>query len=285
MVAAAGGATAHTSYSGRDYMTDGSFDGVGTYTQSGQSVTSNFGWADGTDADYGDTHRLRAHRFTLTGTSNVTIGVTRQAGVSFTPHGSTIPIVADDDLIPAFSLYSGVFFTGPEFSPSYHDGSDHPDFIANHPGYPTSSSYYKGKEGPAEGAFLALDDVWFGNSLDQADQPGEVWQSNSIAYLGHAVDGAGVDNNGDGLIDVLGDGLADGAAFASYLLGAGSYTVWLGGVCYECQDNDPNGILDGRGYTTSLQVQPVPVPAALWLFGSGVASLGLMARRRYVRTC
>jgi hypothetical protein len=41
-------------------------------TISNQAVSSNFGWADGTDDDFGDSHRLRAFRFTLNQARQVT---------------------------------------------------------------------------------------------------------------------------------------------------------------------------------------------------------------------
>ena len=49
-------AMAHIGYSGRDF---GTFNGtVGeTQTRSNNAATGNFGWIDGTDADWGDTQR------------------------------------------------------------------------------------------------------------------------------------------------------------------------------------------------------------------------------------
>jgi hypothetical protein len=65
-----------------------------------------------------------------------------------------------------------------------------------------------------------------------------------------------------------------------YWLDPGIYTVALGGTCASC--NDPLDIhhFDARGYGVSLSVTPVPVPAAVYLFGSGVAALVGLARRR-----
>ena len=48
-------AMAHVGYTGRNF---GTFNGTSaTFTLSGQGVTGNYGWIDGTDADYGDAHK------------------------------------------------------------------------------------------------------------------------------------------------------------------------------------------------------------------------------------
>ncbi|MEO7560557.1 MAG: PEP-CTERM sorting domain-containing protein, partial [Nitrosospira sp.] len=64
-------AMAHVGYTGRNF---GTFDD--TYaisTRSDQAVTSNYGWSDGTDADYGDAHKTLAYRFTLLNPTDVTL--------------------------------------------------------------------------------------------------------------------------------------------------------------------------------------------------------------------
>jgi len=68
-------ASAHISYSGRDF---GVFYGGGpeaSVTIASNTVTSNFGWASGTDANLGDSHKLRAFRFTLLNTGVVSLEV------------------------------------------------------------------------------------------------------------------------------------------------------------------------------------------------------------------
>ena len=56
-------AIAHVGYTGRNF---GTFeDSYAISTRSNQSVTGNYGWIDGTDADYGDAHKTLAYRFTL----------------------------------------------------------------------------------------------------------------------------------------------------------------------------------------------------------------------------
>lgn len=64
-------ALAHVGYGGRNF---GTFDGTyATSTLGNQAVTGNYGWIDGTDPDYDDSHKLRAYRFTLLESSDVTL--------------------------------------------------------------------------------------------------------------------------------------------------------------------------------------------------------------------
>ena len=56
-------ASAHVSYTGRNFGTV--VPDASPVVITGQAVTSNFGWADGLDADFGDSHKVRAFRFNL----------------------------------------------------------------------------------------------------------------------------------------------------------------------------------------------------------------------------
>jgi|CXWL01.1.fsa_nt_gi hypothetical protein len=56
-------------------------------------------------------------------------------------------------------------------------------------------------------------------------------------------------------------------------LPAGTYTLFVGG-------NFAGGTGAPGKYTVSLSASPVPLPAAAWLFGSGLIGLGSMARAR-----
>jgi len=98
--------------------------------------------------------------------------------------------------------------------------------------------------------------------------------------------------------NTLGDG--SNSTLDSYLsapLGAGDYILAIGSCC----DFGASDIIDGLQYefpspnpvasetalfyqlTTSNNVSPVPVPAAVWLFGSGLFGLVGIARRRKER--
>jgi hypothetical protein len=58
-----GTASAHITYSGRDFGT--LVPNAAPVTIANQTVTGNYGWADGTDADNGDSHKVRYYRFNL----------------------------------------------------------------------------------------------------------------------------------------------------------------------------------------------------------------------------
>jgi hypothetical protein len=90
-------AWSHVSYSGRDF---GSFTGLehATATIANQAISGNFGWADAADADWGDSHKARWFKFTLSNEADVTITVAAKADATSTSVGG---------LTPAFSLYQG----------------------------------------------------------------------------------------------------------------------------------------------------------------------------------
>lgn len=253
----AGAANAHVSYNGRDLIVDGTFDGT-SYTLGAQTVTSRYGWADAADSDWGDSHRGRFMKFTLTGSSDVTITIQRQAGVAVTVGPNNPSGFALDDLAPAFSLYAGIVPV------AAYEGSDHPLFLANHAGYLPSSSYYSPTHaGPLEGAWNALGDFTLGNKLSEVGAAG--WAATTLSFLGYAIDGS--------LSALGGDGMADGLVSRQFHgLAAGTYTIVVGGACYECQIADANGMNNARGFSANLQVTPVPEPGlpALFLAGLGL---------------
>lgn len=265
-------ASAHVSYSTRDFFANGVQSG-NTWTLSNQRVTSDFGWADGADADWGDSHRLRWARFTLTDTSTVSITVSA-AGFDYLSGGSMLTALGD--LMPGFSLYRGI-------APgAAYEAGDHPDYIAHHPGLLPTVSYVvtnpSAPLGVREGAFNATGDFWLGNKLSEV---GDVaWASGHLVYVGHAVDGAGVDINGDGKLDLVGDGSANGSVTTSFTLGAGSYSLILGGADYASQYVDLAGGSAQRGFSAALTVSAVPEPDAWALMLAGVGLIGLIARRR-----
>lgn len=63
------------------------------------------------------------------------------------------------------------------------------------------------------------------------------------------------------------------ATFLFTNLAAGDYTLFVGG-------NYSGGSGSPGKYTVSLTASPVPVPAAIWLFGSALAGLGITGRRK-----
>lgn len=63
------------------------------------------------------------------------------------------------------------------------------------------------------------------------------------------------------------------ATFLFTNLTAGDYTLFVGG-------NFSGGTGAAGKYTVSLTASPVPVPAAVWLFGSALAGMGAIGRRK-----
>lgn len=127
-------AQAHIGYGGRNF---GSFDEAGgSVTISNQAVAGNFGWADGLDADFGDSHKLRAFRFTLTTDTTITFSVAANAGATATSVAG---------LIPAFSIYEGLAHLAP-LGADYDTAAPTLAYLATLGGI------------PKEGAFRALND-------------------------------------------------------------------------------------------------------------------------------
>jgi hypothetical protein len=160
-------ANAHLGYGGRDFGTYLA-SAEKTLTISVTNIAGLFGWADGTDADWGDSHRLRIFKFALAEPAQIHISVTGQAG-----------------FLPGYSLYSGL---ADPVSPD-HDASE-------------ISLAYLDTFGGKEGVFTALETWKVGSDLDTtfADMT-------TFTYIGHAADGtsanfgpaAGI--SGDGLAD------------------------------------------------------------------------------------
>jgi hypothetical protein len=158
---------AHIGYGGRDF---GIFsdDLDKTLNISGQTVTSNFGWADGTDADFGDSHRVRPFRFTLEDPMLITITIQGGGG-----------------LLPGFSIYSGLGHAVPD-----HDLA------------PVTLDYLQFLGGGKEGAFRALTNWRVGN-----DDGASFADLTAFIFEGYAVDGTAANFGptpgivGDGLAD------------------------------------------------------------------------------------
>jgi len=187
-------AHAHIGYGGRDF---GIFsdDLDKTLNISGQTVTSNFGWADGTDTDFGDSHRLRPFRFTLE--DPMLIKITIQGG---------------GGLLPGFSIYSGLAHLAPA--------------MADHDLAPITLDYLQFLGGGKEGAFRALNNWRLGN-----DDGVSFADLTTFMFEGYAVDGTAA--NFGPTPGIVGDGLADGVVSGTFALLPGNYTLFVGGADYS----------------------------------------------------
>lgn len=239
---AADTAHAHLTYTGRDF---GIFSGaIGqTATISNQAINGNHGFADATDDDYGDSHKARAFRFTLEAESDVQI--TFSANPTATP-------ASNPGLLPGLTLYSGLVHTPPA--------------AADHDFSPASAAYLATLPGPAkEGAWNARGDLVIGN--DDGDL-------SHLTFIGYAVDGTAA--NFGAAPGLVGDGLADGIVSAIFHLGAGSYTLLVGGADYLSQDTPSNVLPFGVAGT----VTTVPEVGTGALVAAGLVALRAAGRRR-----
>ncbi|MFZ4594756.1 MAG: immunoglobulin domain-containing protein, partial [Verrucomicrobiaceae bacterium] len=230
----AGTASAHISYTNRDFGT--LVPNAAPVTISNQTVTGNYGWADGTDDDNADSHKVRYYRFTLATPAYVT--------VSFS--GSTNGGARDGTIKPGFSIYQGLAHVAPITT------------APGSPDYDTSliSMAYRAQlettlGHPVEGCFHALKNWRIGGE----NQPGPTFDFDAadglstFVFKGYAADG---DSTLFGsTAGVIGDGNADGTITKSIYLQAGNYTVAVGGVNYAGQAPTPDATIYGLVGTIS----------------------------------
>lgn len=198
-------AEAHISYVARDL---GAYDPmvVRSSTIFSNTVSSDYGWASGTDANGGDSHKLRAFKFAMTTAGTIRILV---QGQSFDRSG--IPISALP--LPAFSIYRGLGHESPALAD--HDSSMI-STLWNDAAYGT---------GNWQGSFRGLADWKIGN--DDGSSFGDL---SSFTYMGNAADGTAAEF-GDAP-GILGDGNADGMVIHSLSLDSGFYSIFIGGGRY-----------------------------------------------------
>jgi len=245
-------AFAHLTYTSRDFGTLNPSNETTSVSKS-SSISSTFGWAYSTDADYGDSHRNRAFRFTLTTAGQI------QLSAQSTGAGNV--------LLPALSIYSGLAHIAPD--------------SLDHDGTLLSVSYLNGRFGPdvAQGSFNALGDWAIGNE-DVYNTPGDSTSSVAVpaslshfSYIGNVADGTST--NYGSSAGIHGDGTADGKVSAWFDLPAGDYTVMVGGATMY------SGSLPAGPYTSypvNVTLSVIPEPSAPLLFA--LTTLALASRRR-----
>ena len=251
-------ALAHVGYSGRDFGTlmynpDGSGK---TVTISTQTVSSGFGWADATDADWGDSHRGRFFRFTLSGSGDVQITAQRNL-LGTGPTGT---------FLPAFSLYSGLGQLAPEQG-----------------GHDASQLSIDSRPAGTEGSFRSLTDWSIGNddTYNTGGPTSGVLYAARLAYftyIGHAADGTSA--NFGSAAGIAGDGTADGFVTATFSsLAAGDYSLFVGGANYALQTTE-TGPTTFPTYGVNVTVGLIPEPSTSSLLLGSAALLALLRRRK-----
>jgi len=230
----AGTASAHISYTNRDFGT--LVPNAAPVTISNQTVTGNYGWADGTDEDNADSHKVRYYRFTLAAPAYVTIRFS----------GSTNGATRDGTIKPGFSIYQGLAHVAPiTTAPGSPDYDTSPISMA----YRAQLETTLGRT--VEGCFHALKNWRIGGE----NQPGPTFDFDAadglstFVFKGYAADG---DSTLFGsTAGVIGDGNANGTITKSIYLQAGNYTVAVGGVNYAGQTPTPDATIYGLVGTIS----------------------------------
>lgn len=244
-------AQAHIGYSGRDF---GSFTGLETrsITIANQAVTGNFGWIDASDASLGDSHKGRAFRFHLDNSAWIRVSIAANPGATATSVAG---------LLPGVSIYSGLaaiapFATSQTGLPSSADHDDGAASIAWRTDYAVKT-FGPGFDATAtDGCWNAVGDWRIGGD---GDLPGDFTQLSTFRYAL-----SNWDQDHDGAVTVQGQ------------LGAGDYTVFVGGV--DLANKTSSDATLTYGMTASLTVATVPEPAT-WAIGS-IGVIGLLALRR-----
>lgn len=230
-------AWAHLSYTNRNF---GTFSGLADASNSiTTTVTTNYGWAGAADGNLGDSHIGRAFRFTLQNT----------AWVDFTVDATSA------DLLPAFSIYSGLaaVSTGGVF-----------------PGTQTSADY------DTATASIVWRYSWaqanLGSDKSYTDTDGS-WNALGNWKMGGDGDAIGIDGELSSFIYQGSATTTTDVVTGKFLLGAGDYTVMIGG------NNAANNLAGAFGYTASLSVSAVPEPENMALLMAGLSLIGWQVRR------
>jgi len=263
--------SAHISYtanSARDFgvvdsPTYGAIDGSGlrSSTISGQTASGLFGWADATDADWGDSHRMRGLRFSLIENATISITIERASGTS-------------SDFLPGFSVYRGLAHNGAGIA------LDHDFGVISKANRPSTT----------EGSFRALSNWSIGNDPiynTNGDPTSGTKTTASMSYftfMGYAVDGTSA--NFGSTLGIIGDGTADGQITGIFNLAPGDYSIFIGGADYASQPvvtvpeygpaPAPNPTYSTYAFNAFLSV---PEPSTGMLILGGLSLLGLIRRR------
>lgn len=254
-----------------------SYSNTGGIISSRQDTTveSNIGWINGV-SNGADSHLVKSFGFEMSTSSSVSIFAEALSGIGTT----------SSDLVPSISIYSGKApYQAHDQAPIPVDynGDGLPDpFDANQSGTPL----YTFAPGQTGVFFATQDTTMWNHPADRYNVAG--------LQADYAAGNLSVDRDGNGIINQADVGLmAPEIGTVSYVdhifnstnpsvewsgtLGPGFYTFLVGG-------SDPNEpastALLLRGLRVNFEAAPVPLPAAAWLFGSGLAGLAGLAQRR-----
>jgi hypothetical protein len=262
-------ALAHISYTNRNFGT--LVIGAPASSINNQTMSSAFGWADATDSDWGDSHRGRFFRFTLSTTASVMVSVQRNSSGTGTL----------GTFLPAISVYSGLAQGTVTVNQTLGNGTTitRTEALA-HDGSALSVS----ARGSAEGSLQTLANFSIGNDPTYevaGDSTSGVLipaRLASFTYIGHAADGTS-DNFGN-VPGLNGDGNADGFVTATLNdLAAGDYSLFVGGANYAAQLTETGPTYPTYGVDVSVQAVPEPSTWALIALGFGFLAWRILHRK------
>lgn len=205
------------------------------------SVSDGFGWFDGTQATLGNSHKVRWFSFTLAEETNVNINVANLGAGEFNKSDAAgTAFVSTGDIDVGFSLYQNIF---PSDATGQSAVFENATWDNDNDSNTAPIPTYPALVGNL-GLFNSFADVTMGNS------DGEIGTINYIAHM---------NDNGVG-----------GAELLNVLLQAGTYSLAVGGATAG---------LTGT-FAVQADVSAVPVPAAVWLFGTALMGMVGLGRRK-----
>ena len=258
-------ALAHISYTGRNIGT--LVIGASASSINNQTMSSAFGWADATDSDWGDSHRGRFFRFTLSTTASVMVSVQRNSSGTGTV----------ETFLPGISVYSGLA------QRANNEGVDQGGTFRTEALAHDGAALSVSARGSAEGSLQTLANFSIGNDptyVVAGNQTSGILIPARLAnftYIGHAADGTATNyGNAPG---INGDGNADGFVTATFNdLAAGDYSLFVGGANYAAQSTE-TATYPTYGVDVSVQAVPEPSTWALIALGFGFLAWRILYRK------
>ena len=239
---------AHISYSGRTF---GSLAiGGPAVSITNQTISSAFGWADAADADWGDSHRGRFFRLTLTNTASVRITAQRtNAGTGVT-----------NTFLPGLALFAGL---GQGTLTNVDGVLFESVFRLEQQGHDSAALSVTSRPAGTEGSFRTRADWSIGNDdtyVTNGNPASGILIPARLAYFTYVGQrGDGTSNNFGTAGGLLGDGLADGEVTATFdQLPAGEYSLWVGGANYAAQIAEPGPTFPTYGCAVTVQANALP---------------------------
>jgi hypothetical protein len=259
-------ALAHISYTNRNFGT--LVIGTPASSINDQTMSSAFGWADATDSDWGDSHRGRFFRFTLSTTASVMVSVQRNSSGTGTV----------ETFLPGISVYSGLA------QRANNEGVDQGGTFRTEALAHDGAALSVSARGSAEGSLQTLANFSIGNDptyVVAGNQTSGILIPARLAnftYIGHAADGTATNyGNAPG---INGDGNADGFVTATFNdLAAGDYSLFIGGANYAAQLTETGPTYPTYGVNVSVQAVPEPSTWALIALGFGFLAWRILHRK------